>query len=393
MPNSSPDAPPERSLPPDSPTILPAQLTAEQLERLALHPDSRVREGVVRHGNVPRRVLLFLSRDEDIYVRTAVATHRYAPCHALMILSRDESAYIRTMVAAHPRAPSDALDHLVDAPEFTVLKQVVRHPALRPTSLMRLAMGRLNTIEFVNRDNLPAEVIAILAGREGEFGLRILGCDTRTPIALVAGFLHRLDPLSLHVVVSRRRDLEPFMNATLRKQIAESSRLAREAAADPTTPSDVLAALSHGNDEQVLVRLAFNPATDTKTLIRLCKNHEVANAIAGRPDMTVDIAESLLELGTNALEEALAKNPKCPEATLMELTETGCTNARLAIARSRYATADMFDYIAQNDVNNVRCALIDNPAVPRELIAWMSLRDPDRAIRKAATRALRRSAS
>lgn len=372
------------------PTLLPRQLTHKQLERLALHPDPRVREGVVRHGNTPIRVLTYLARDANLHVRVAVATSYRAPCLALMLLSRDESPYVQTMVAAHPRTPSAAFDHLVDASELAVRKQAVLHPAVRLPALMRLAMSGVNATDFLDRSNLPVEVIEILVGRADGFGLRVLGCDARTPTALVLSFLHRLDAISMFVVASRRPDIAPFMTFVMHEQIDEYRRQALALASDPSTPVETLAVLSHARDSDLLITIARNPTADGRTLARICVDRLAANVVLKRSVIPQEVLDRVLITQSETLQGILASNPNCPHDVLVELADSTHVSVRLEIAKSWFAPPAAFDELAHAELVCIRKAVARNAAVPRAALEHLARNDDAVDVRSAARATLSR---
>ncbi len=186
---------------------LPDSLNAWQLARLAVHSDSRIREGVARHSTSNRQTLLFLSGDHNGHVRQAVAESELAPFQALMWLAKDNIPQVREAVAGNARTPSDALDMLARDTNFHVLKRVARHPATRLPSLFLLAQRAVNPTAFLGREEVPLVLLREIIKYADDRGLAAIARDRRTPLEDILGFKDRLDLKTFHSINRRHGGL------------------------------------------------------------------------------------------------------------------------------------------------------------------------------------------
>jgi hypothetical protein len=114
-----------------------ADLPAEVLEALYLHPDGLARGGAVRNAGASRSLLGRGARDPSAWVRSQVPEHPHVPPELLELLARDADRYVRVAVAKYTRDPR-LIEQMAHDPEDQVIACLVYNKATPPALAARL---------------------------------------------------------------------------------------------------------------------------------------------------------------------------------------------------------------------------------------------------------------
>jgi len=244
------------------------------LENLALHKNSHVREAVARNRNTPTSVLQLLSSDDISTVLFAAAKNPSLPSKDLSRLSVSEKEPIRRAVAMNPSTDSGALARL----------------ALDEEIIVRLGVGRNPTI-------LVDDVFDI---------------DNPSSWPVLASFSNNGERLQI---------LSGVGDVSVQARVA----------GNPCTPKEVLARLSTCEDDAVLHVVAGNPNTPSSALKTLAENARpfIRAAVASNTSTPSNILESFVDVVIDGgVAFSLASNPSTPPHCLVGVVKHLIEEAR-----------------------------------------------------------------
>lgn len=277
--------------------------------------DWELRAALARNPALPAALQAQLVQDPDWWVRASVAENPNATPEQLATLAlEDDHAVIRENAARHPHTPPGTLLSLAGDGEAAVRLQVARNPSTPPEAMAWLARDeKYATREAVAAHPLtPPDVLQALAGEENE------------RVSLVARL--RLSPLTeegaQEALATRRRNVK----------LAVASR--------PQVPLPVLAQLA--GDRNPLIRAQVGLSPQLPELVR--------DALQEDPDPAVQRV-------------ALAADPSAPPEALGSLPRHD-VRVRQGLSRNGATPAAVLDVLSDDALEDVRLAVVLNPASP-----------------------------
>ncbi len=208
--------------------------------------------------------LAVLAQDADPIVRRKVASRADATVEILVLLAQDSDEYVRRSVAEHSQTPIDVLKDLAQDASTSVRYAVAGNPHTPESTLLELAQTDRDSFDgaFSGNPSTPPDVLADIAtsalrGGEMPFITWNLLRNPGTPVDFLLHF--STGPADLRAMV----------------------------AGNPSTPIDVLTALSKDKAKTVREAVAANPnvndelkaaATATNARVR-AKNPSVADRV------------------------------------------------------------------------------------------------------------------
>ncbi|EYB66508.1 hypothetical protein DEIPH_ctg103orf0035 [Deinococcus phoenicis] len=290
-------------------------LEAELFARLAREGDWEARAALARNAHLPGFLLPSLADDQDWWVRASVAENpNTVPEHLAVLAREDDHAVIRENVARHPHTPGETLADLAGDGEAAVRLQAARNPSTPPEALARLAGDdRYATREAVAAHPLtPPEVVRALSG------------DANERVALVARLrLSHVTEQGLgELLATRRRNVK----------LAVASRA--------EVPLPLLRELARDRSPQVRAQVSMHPWLPEfeRGLLR-----QDADPTVGRV--------------------ALAADPAAPPEVLLALPRHDA-RIRQGLSRNAATPAPVLDSLSDDALEDVRLAVVLNPASP-----------------------------
>jgi hypothetical protein len=283
-------------------------LGAEWFAHLAREGDWAMRMALARNAHLPGFLLPHLAGDEDGWVRAAAAENPNATPEQLAALAQEtDHAVIRENAARHPHTPGATLTVLASDGEAAVRLAVARNPSTPPEALARLAGDeRYATREAVAAHPLtPLEVV------------RALGADANERVTLVARLRlsHLTDQGLTDLLATRRRNVK----------LAVASRA--------ELPLPLLRDLARDRSPLVRAQVSLHPRLPGLERDRL---QDDADPAVGRVALAADPAarpEVLLALPRHdaRIRQGLSRNAATPAPVLDRLSDDALEDVRLAV--------------------------------------------------------------
>lgn len=226
------------------------KLDSVALHSLAQSPFEEVRAIVAANASTVPATLANLARDPKPSVRVVVAWSLGTPGEVLTSLARDDSVEVRRGVAANPQSPPDALVHLERDPDPEVALAVSRHPATPSSSLD--ALIEVHSEPQIN--SATARHLARLVPTNPLLDALLPGNSRVRDELLQSGFRWKQG-------VRQAVAANPRASSAVLSTLAQQPDTAAFAAANPSTPVDILVQLATSTDQLVLVAVADNPNT------------------------------------------------------------------------------------------------------------------------------------
>ncbi len=110
----------------------------ELLERLARHPEPRIRNAVATNRDIPPSVAHQLTKDPFVDVRYALARNPKTPPEILLEFAHYRHILMRESVANNPSAPVEALAILLENSGFQLQQTILKNPACTQEFLAHL---------------------------------------------------------------------------------------------------------------------------------------------------------------------------------------------------------------------------------------------------------------
>jgi hypothetical protein len=238
--------------------------SAEELARLATHPDSFVRRGVVGNKNIHPYTLGRLSEDPNSVVRATVAKNEATPRKTLIELSYDEDTYVLFSLARNGKCPPEALSSLAVHEDRKVRAFVASNPNTPEHLLKTLAADHdpRVQIDVARNPRLPVPLLEKFAQSNDDTLRACVAGNPSTPVSLLDKFLKAGDaPIVLGQVAKNPRATVPMLIELSRHK----HRSVREAAAEsPRLPPEVL--LSMLSEPGLAETVYKNPSTPVEAL-------------------------------------------------------------------------------------------------------------------------------
>lgn len=227
-----------------------ATLDSAALHSLARSPFEEVRAVVAANASTMPATLANMARDPKPSVRAEVARCARTPSEVLSSLARDDAVEVRRGVAANLQSTPDALVQLERDPDPEVALAVSLHPATPPSSLDALIEVHSEPLTSASNSRLLASLGAahplldLLQPWNRQLRDRLLQSD------------HRWQQGVRQAVAAN-----PCASSAVLSKLAQQPDTAAFAAANPSTPADILKHLATNTDELVREALADNPNT------------------------------------------------------------------------------------------------------------------------------------
>ncbi|ACO47746.1 hypothetical protein DEDE109153_17740 [Deinococcus deserti] len=283
-------------------------LEPEEFARLARVGDWTIRAALARNVHLPAFLLPFLTQDADWWVRASAAENPNATPEQLAILAGEqEQAVIRENAAGHPHTPAETLLRLAEDGEAAVRLQTARNPSTPPTALALLAGDeRYAAREAVAAHPLtPPEVLAALS------------VDVNERVRLVA---------QLRVAETTHEGLEAAL-ATRRRNV----KLA--VASRPEVPAALLQQLARDRHPRVRAQAGLHrslPDFERDTLLDDRDLSVQRAARAADPDARPAVLAALPRHDAR-IRQGLSRNPATPAPVLDQLSDDPLEDVRLAV--------------------------------------------------------------
>ncbi|MEH2356221.1 hypothetical protein [Nostoc sp.] len=312
--------------------------------------------------------LLLLENPESHFVRLSLARSTTTSESAIAQLSKIEDEEILCAVARNPKTPLHILEQLVENPPrfcddenadesdvddlFTAIAQ---NPNTSESLLLQLSSGSSNVqMAIAQNPKAPFSLLNTFADWRNFRMHKAIGRNPQAPSAILeklAGENEKeiRDMVKNHPNVSETAiaiinffEGKPGTSIDLLERLASDRRASVRllVAAHPSTPAKVLEKLAQDTDENVPFKAAKNPNA-TSTVIEffaefLVKQLQIVSSINGakiqkckssaielvrRSDITPKVLETLLQMNSSVVVDAIALSLKTPATMLLALTD------------------------------------------------------------------------
>lgn len=324
----------------------------EELQRLASHPEEKVKQAVAQNEQTPVEILQILAQDQASNVRRYVASHPQTPVEILLKLAQDEDQYVREQVASHPQTPAEALQMLAQTQDqgwigSTTRRHVAAHPQVTEQILRMLAQDEEKRVreEVAGNPLTPAEVLRSLALNKDRGVLRVVARNSQTPIEA----LQRLAKIK-----------KPSIKAGV--------------AIHPYISEELLCLLAQDESADVRKAVASRSELRAETLRALsCDRYEpVRRTVAGNDQVPVEILQTLARDKKISVRRAVARNKKTPVEILQTLAKDKEASVRIVIASHAQTPAETLQTLAQDKEAEVRFWAASHPQTEVEVLQTLT---------------------
>ena len=347
-----------------------------RLARLASDDDRIMRSDVVEHPGCPALLVAGLSQDRSESVAAAAARHRSATADVIAAAAVSPEASIRCAAAVNEACPQQILERLAEDRSSSVVAAVCVNPAASPATLERVAdCGNLDTLRAVaDSTKSTTELLGWIVSPHGAdtFLAKELAATPNCPPELLRKFARSPHP-QLCVAAASNPAIDP---ETLTDMVDDPSWVP-----DHEHDNDGLYFTDHDDNEYVddVESLWHDPDSwHDENYVKL--KHEAASNPVCQPELLTRLATD----NDTETRLAAARNLSCPPATLQTLAGDSDTRIMTTAAANPRHPPGSLERLAVSVNPAHRSGVASNPACPAHLLQRLA-NDPLDQVRHAVT--------
>ena len=329
---------------------------------------------------VPATMLQILANDDEWSVRAAVAANATAPASLLNRLSHDDDHEVLSVVAAHPATPRDALLSLSSHSSESVRALAASNPANPQIVMLAKDPAREVRVRAASNPACDADLLRGLANDPQSVVRAAAAKHPNCPTDAIHALAADPDAAVVSAVASR-----PHLRTDLLKMLAAGPSPGCEtvAARNDCTPElfDLLI-----DNPSAVHRAAANPACPNAALRQIIEqrhDEHLTRVAAANPSTPEELIESLAGSVDPKTRAAAISNPSCPPDVLHAACDDTTETALAAAASNPACTPQQLRRLATHSNAKVRAGAAGNHNTPTDELGKLA-HDTDLAVRAAA---------
>ena len=342
-----------------------------RLARLASDDDQFMRRDVAEHPGCPTLLVAGLSQDRSESVAATAARHRSATADVTAAAAVSPKASIRCAAAANEGCPQQILERLAEDRSSSVVAAVCVNPAASPATLERVAgRGDLDTLRAVaDSTKSTTELLGWIVSPHGAdtFLAKELAATPSCPPELLRKFARSPEP-RVCVAAASNPAIDP---ATLTDMVDYPNWVADYEHDDDDEYDEYYVELK--DDEyyaELKYEAASNPVCSPDLLARLAGDNDVGTRLeaARNPSCPPATLQTLAGDSDTEVVARAAANPQHPSGSLERLAASVNPAHRGGVASNPACSTHLLQRLASDSLDEVRHAVAANPATPAAII-------------------------